>query len=290
MDIQLKTPISKEQFQEFCQRKPLSQATLSNYQQYIGSRFLPWLEEQDNPEVNDDLLRSYAQWVFSVTRSQSTARTHLSVVLAFIRFCEIPITVTVRKLGASKAQPRQRFFSKKEVIRLVHYAKRDPQEHLLASIGLLMGLRRKEMACLRYSDFDGDLLPILNGKGGKARSVPIPTAIRRIVKRHRRKSNSPYLFSSQKNGHALTGHTLTKIWQGFMRDAAEDLGIEYGCLHTCRHTAATHWVMAGVDLRTVQSWLGHANLQTTETYLKSSVSHRMDSMDRFEAWFKSHTR
>ncbi|MCP4961772.1 MAG: tyrosine-type recombinase/integrase, partial [Actinomycetia bacterium] len=41
--------------------------------------------------------------------------------------------------------------------------------------------------------------------------------------------------------------------------ALEATGIEGFTFHGLRHSAATQWVAAGIDLRTVQYWLGHTN-------------------------------
>ena len=41
-------------------------------------------------------------------------------------------------------------------------------------------------------------------------------------------------------------------------------------LHRFRGTAATRWLRAGIDVRTVQEWLGHESLATTQKYLEPS--------------------
>ena len=41
-------------------------------------------------------------------------------------------------------------------------------------------------------------------------------------------------------------------------------------LHRFRDTAATRWLRAGIDVRTVQDWLGHESLATTQKYLEPS--------------------
>ena len=41
-------------------------------------------------------------------------------------------------------------------------------------------------------------------------------------------------------------------------------------LHRFRDTAATRWLRAGIDVRTVQEWLGHESLATTQKYLEPS--------------------
>jgi site-specific recombinase XerD len=51
-------------------------------------------------------------------------------------------------------------------------------------------------------------------------------------------------------------------------------------LHRFRDTAATRWLRAGIDVRTVQEWLGHESLATTQKYLEPSkeTERQLDAM------------
>jgi integrase len=53
-----------------------------------------------------------------------------------------------------------------------------------------------------------------------------------------------------------------------LRTRQRSLRIEFGCRF--RDTAATRWLRVGIDVRTVQEWLGHESLATTQKYLEPS--------------------
>jgi integrase/recombinase XerD len=77
----------------------------------------------------------------------------------------------------------------------------------------------------------------------------------------------------------LRGRRLSR--QGMfdvVRSNAEKAGIpeENVSPHVLRHSAATHMVEAGADLRTVQEILGHATISTTQIYTRISPTHLIE--------------
>ena len=55
--------------------------------------------------------------------------------------------------------------------------------------------------------------------------------------------------------------------------------------HRLRHTFATHLIRQGVDVRTVQELLGHADLQTTARYLHSDTRAKQEAVGKLAAAF-----
>ncbi len=132
------------------------------------------------------------------------------------------------------------------------------------------GLRVSELLGLRLSDLRLDQGWVgVDGKGGKRRLVPLGepavAALRRYLKEVRpawASAGEPMLF--------LTERRRPMSRQGFwklVRRYAKAAGIRTQVSpHTLRHSFATHLLLGGADLRTVQSLLGHEDLATTQIY------------------------
>lgn len=121
---------------------------------------------------------------------------------------------------------------------------------------------------------------MVTGKGDKQRLVPLGAAacdaIRswlpdRAVVRTSRAGRAVFLN--------LRGGRLTRqgVWE-IVRLAGLRAGLPAGMVspHVLRHSAATHLVEGGADLRTVQEILGHASISTTQVYTKVSPRHLLE--------------
>ena len=127
------------------------------------------------------------------------------------------------------------------------------------------GLRLAETLALQLRDIDSArmLLRVRQGKGAKDRYVPLPQTLLEQL-RHRWYRPSLWLFPSTDPRRPLTASALQRV----CRRAARKAGLgKRVSPHTLRHTFATHLLEAGVDLRTIQAWLGHRSLRTTSIYL-----------------------
>jgi site-specific recombinase XerD len=73
--------------------------------------------------------------------------------------------------------------------------------------------------------------------------------------------------SGQKASRQTGYEWVTRALVRAIRDRALPIGTVVSP-HTFRHSAARHWLAQGVQINTVQLWLGHSNLDTTLIYLQ----------------------
>lgn len=143
----------------------------------------------------------------------------------------------------------------------------------LAMLELLYatGIRVGELTGLNVDDLDQERrLVRVFGKGRKERSVPYGAPAARAVHawvrdgrpRLSAPSSGPGLFLGARGGR-IDQRAVRSVVHARLADlpGVPDLGP-----HGLRHTAATHLLEGGADLRTVQEILGHASLATTQVY------------------------
>jgi len=138
------------------------------------------------------------------------------------------------------------------------------------------GIRVGELVGLDIDDLDfGSNLVRVMGKGAKERTVPFggpaSTALRGWLQLGRgqvvRAGSGPALFLGRRGGRVDPRQVRSAVHQLLQHvPDAPDLGP-----HGLRHSAATHLLEGGADLRAVQEILGHASLATTQIYTHVSV-------------------
>lgn len=150
------------------------------------------------------------------------------------------------------------------------------------------GARVAEAVQLDLAHLDlEDRTLLLTGKGAKQRMVPLGAAAVAAIgwwlpdRMGLARSRTDALFLN------LRGRRLTR--QGaylVVRRHADRLGIAADRIspHVLRHSAATHMLEGGADLRIVQEMLGHANVSTTQIYTRVSAQHL------WEVYVEAHPR
>ncbi|GAB3389438.1 tyrosine recombinase XerC [Humibacter soli] len=164
----------------------------------------------------------------------------------------------------------------------------------LAVVELLYasGLRVSELTGIDLDDLDHERLTVrVVGKGSKERVVPFGVPAEHAMDRYLRAARPA--LSARRTGEARPGdaHALFLGARGARLDTRTVYRIVSSLLadlpgtgpsgpHALRHTAATHLLDGGADLRAVQELLGHASLGTTQIYTHVSTERLKESYQR----------
>ncbi len=150
------------------------------------------------------------------------------------------------------------------------------RDHAVLELLYATGIRVSELSGLDVDDLDdGRRLVRVLGKGGKERSVPYGAPAAEAVGRWLAKGrpvlatprSGPALFLGARGGR-LGVRAVREIVYNRLRavTGSPEMGP-----HGLRHSAATHLLEGGADLRSVQELLGHSSLATTQIYTHVSV-------------------
>ena len=247
--------------------------------------FLTFLEARSASfsTANRAMLEDYLVQCEAIGLATATKARRLSSIKQLYRFAfeeglrkDNP-AIQIRGPRKDKRLPKS--LSMQEVEQLLQTARRMPNQRankmrLICLMELLYatGMRVTELVGLPVATVRGNPDMILvRGKGGKERMVPLSPGARDAVilwlslrDYDEVSSKSTFLFPSRgKDGH------LTRIW--FFQQIKK-LALMSGINpkkvtpHSLRHAFATHLLAGGADLRSIQTFLGHADIATTEIY------------------------
>ena len=146
------------------------------------------------------------------------------------------------------------------------------------------GMRVSELASLDISDIDfSRKLLKVTGKGNKQRMLPYGEAAARAIDHWMRKGRVKFQNESSPDSLLLTSRgKRVGVRQLYSLVANQLAQTPTGAAgpHTLRHSAATHLLDHGADLRAVQEILGHASLATTQIYTHVSVERLRDAFEQ----------
>jgi integrase/recombinase XerC len=165
---------------------------------------------------------------------------------------------------------------------LVTATTRDPDQHplvlrdrLVLELLYATGIRVGELCALDQADVDRVRRVVrVFGKGAKERAVPYGVPAERVLDAYLRYGR-PALVHPHSGAALLLGARGGRLASTGVRRivvaAATGAGLPHTSPHGLRHSAATHLVEGGADLRAVQEILGHASLSSTQIYTHVST-------------------
>ncbi len=246
-----------------------------------------YVEFLDGRQPQPDLIDDYLAWLSEQHYARSTVTRKVSAVRGFHRFelvegtADSDPTVFIDHPKRTQALPKA--LSVEEILDLLDSIdtadRAGVRDAALLEFMYATGCRVTEAVGVDLNDIDlVDRVVMLTGKGRKQRLVPVGGAAISAIRNW-----LPVRLELARHTDAvflnLRGTSLSR--QGvfdIVRKRAKQAGIaqDRNSPHVLRHSAATHMVEGGADLRMVQEMLGHANVSTTQIYTKVSPHHLLE--------------
>jgi site-specific recombinase XerD len=232
--------------------------------------FMDWLDDLPAGRITPAHIEG---WMASMNVSRSTARNRFSHVRLFCRWLirrgHLKVDPTLHLKAPKQPRPVPRGIAADEIRVLVRTLP-DSRARLVVVWMIQLGLRAVELTRLEVGDIDFDQRSVLiRGKGGWQRLLPITeeawsVLVSYLVEHPARAGFVLRSFTEPWKG--LQPSTVVRLVSRWMRDAEV-----MGTGHALRHSTATHLLRGrGVDVRDVQTVLGHQSLTSTSVYLPHS--------------------
>jgi site-specific recombinase XerD len=294
--------------------KGASTLSCRNYDHYLH-RFAEFAKSQkvETPaKIDLELIRKYRLWLNRLSDKQlskTTINYYLIALRSFLKFLGTKDlkTLAPQKIELAKTDERQiSFLDDVELEEIL--TKPDlgtiqgVRDRAILELFFSTGLRVSELCNLKKDEINLEKSEFsVKGKGGRVRVVFLDQNAKEALKRYlsRRRDKSPYLFISY--GHSnqplaasreLSANNITpRSVQRMIKKYANMAGLTKKVTpHVLRHSFATDLLMAGADLRSVQSLLGHKSVTTTQIYTHVTDQHLAEVHQAFHGQRRSHSK
>lgn len=297
-----------EKFKRFLDiEKNVSEHTLRNYisdleqfHQFLKNTSLCSKDTKGDIDIKDIdnlVIRSYMGYLHKIGNRGKTAARKLSTLRSFFQYL-IREGYTDKNYPKMVSTPKQEkripsFLSVDDIFKLLESPK-GKKPLILRDLAILelfyaSGIRISELVNLDLKDlnFKDRFVKVL-GKGRKERIVPLgrksSEALQNYInmrsdlikKGSDEKEGMSALFLNHK-GERITSRGVQNIVIKYVSETGLKKKITP---HTLRHSFATHLLDAGADLRTIQEFLGHSSLSTTQKYTHLTTDRLMQVYDK----------
>ena len=268
---------SKIRFRDFAQiymerhAKVYKKSWKSGDLSYLN-RLLPVFGERPLSAIEPTMILDYMTERKKVVKPASVNR-ELSLLKVMYRKAEewgyvsLDPTRRIRKFRGETVG-RTRYLSDEEIERLYTSCGNGLRD--ICAVLINTGMRKGELQKLTWPnvDFDQNVLFIAESKNGKSRYIPMNDVVKQVLIRRRlnRKGISLLVFPNE-SGNI---YNFRRAFETVRSKA----GLHDVRVHDLRHTFASHLVMKGIDLTTVQELLGHSDQRITQRYSHLSPMHK----------------
>lgn len=256
--------MTQEKFQEMIAIQCYSKSTKKIYEFHI----INFLKMFPNPSQENIL--DYLKYLVNHKKysPSSLNLAKYSLIYYFKDVLQQKIVVYIPKIKRAKSLPQ--VINKETIFKMVGITKNLKHKIVLEML-YSSGVRLGEIIKSEWEDvdFQNKLLRVNNGKGNKDRYTILSNRVIDDLKKYREErynKQSIYIFDSLQKPHThLSGKTIQKIIKNTLKKLGINLKISP---HSFRHSFATNLVEKDVNIRKIQTMLGHSNLNTTNLYTR----------------------
>ncbi len=273
----------------------LSRNTIMAYSSDLEEfcRFLQGRGIHDLSAVSRDLILQYLEWLAPRISARSCGR-RLATIRSFYKFLQRSFMVEnnpASRIGFPKVLvPLPKVLSASQVTALLESPNTQiplgQRDKAMLELLYAAGLRVSELTELELSQVHLDMgCLVVRGKGDKERLVPIGEWATRALQEYMEHGRRVLDGGGQcrkvflnRDGKKLSRQGVWKILKHYALKVGIDVGLTP---HMLRHSFATHLLENGVDLRSLQAMLGHADISTTQIYTHVAKARLKEIHERY---------
>jgi len=264
--------------------KGLAENTLQSYKIDLN-QFISFAQRKGNKigELTDDNIKEFISDFKNKGYEKSTVSRKISSLTHFFNFLLEEKEIDINPLSNFEI-PKQKkklpiILSHSHIDKILKFTKKDHSAegirlYTMIEILYATGIRISELVEMRLSSiYEDKNFLLVTGKGNKERLVPIGKKTRETINKYLTirnhfvsdQNNSIWLFPSKQSS---IGHITRQRFNQLLNqlNLKANLGIKKISPHKLRHAFATHLLENGMDLRSLQQILGHADISTTQIY------------------------
>jgi integrase/recombinase XerD len=217
--------------------------------------------------LDEEDIRRFFVYLINVKKlAQSTITLYLCAIKFFFEKTLKRNWIFFELIRPKRGKKLPIVFSREEVRYLLSQVEKPAPRMALTTI-YSCGLRLSEGCQLKIADIDADRMQVRidDGKGGNDRYVPLPQRTLELMRSYWPVYQPKvFLFPGKYNpSKPMPTGTLQRTFKGILQKCRIN---KNGSIHSLRHSYATHLLESGVNLRTIQTILGHKSLKTTQIY------------------------
>ncbi|SHM82738.1 tyrosine-type recombinase/integrase [Polaribacter sp. KT 15] len=251
-------------FYLYLKGKRYSKSTIQTYTFFVAD-FINFHTKTALNELTNKSVELFIESVFIERNySVSSQRQFISALKLFIVFYPETLINNLELVRPKKSKKLPNILSQEEVLKIIGVTQNLKHKAILALI-YSCGLRISELINLKLENFNIDRkqLVIKNSKGRKDRYVSLADSFIPLLSNYYYSYKPEIYFVEGQNKGKYSAESVRQ----FLKKSCLKAGIRRTVTpHTLRHSYATHLLENGVDIRYIQSLLGHSRPETTMIY------------------------